>query len=162
MGKVRTRARPCASGDRLRQTVATTVLLFPALHRRFSPGWIDGVCPDEEATDWLRQAILTENVTTRREGATLSLPAGEDFRPEEEIRNVVTAVARTYHSRTAHAAAWQGNRRHDRIEDDPGSGLPATKVPNAAVTQTLSPTVRHRPSSPRDPLPYPEPNFSRS
>jgi len=61
------------------------------------PGWVGLRCPDEATAAWLARAIETENVSVRREGAVLSLPAGPRFRQEEEIKNVVTAVAKTYH-----------------------------------------------------------------
>ena len=79
--------------------------------RRFAaPGWIGVVCPDAAAADWLRHAIVTENVAARRQGGTLLLPAGPDFRLEEEIKNVVTAVAKTHHYWSEHAAeAWPPN-----------------------------------------------------
>ena len=61
------------------------------------PGWVGLRCPNEATAAWLARAIEVENVAVRREGAVLSLPAGPRFRQEEEIKNVVTAVAKTYH-----------------------------------------------------------------
>ena len=46
---------------------------------------------------WLLRAIVVENVSVRREGATLFLPAGPGYRVEKEIKNVITAVAKTHH-----------------------------------------------------------------
>jgi sirohydrochlorin cobaltochelatase len=46
---------------------------------------------------WLLRAIIVENVSVRREDRTLLLPAGPQFRLDGEIKNVVTAVAKTYH-----------------------------------------------------------------
>ncbi|MCS6840022.1 MAG: sirohydrochlorin chelatase [Roseiflexus sp.] len=62
-----------------------------------APGWIGLVCDSEEMALWLLRAIVVENVSVRREGRTLFLPAGPHFRLEEEIKNVVTAVAKTHH-----------------------------------------------------------------
>jgi len=62
-----------------------------------APGWVGLVCADHEMAIWLLRAITVENVSVRREGATLFLPAGPQFRVEKEIRNVVTAVAKTHH-----------------------------------------------------------------
>lgn len=62
-----------------------------------APGWIGLVCESEEMALWLLRAIVVENVSVRREGCTLFLPAGPDFRVDGEIKNVVTAVAKTYH-----------------------------------------------------------------
>ena len=62
-----------------------------------APGWVGLRCPDERTAAWLARAIDAENVAVRREGVVLSLPAGPRFRREEEIKNVVTVVAKTYH-----------------------------------------------------------------
>jgi sirohydrochlorin cobaltochelatase len=69
------------------------------------PGWIGVACADEEMAVWLLRAIVVENVMVRREGAVLYLPAGARFTLEGEIKNVVTAVAKTYHYWTQHLAA---------------------------------------------------------
>jgi sirohydrochlorin cobaltochelatase len=52
---------------------------------------------------WLMRAIVVENVLARREGAVLYLPAGPGFTLSGEIKNVVTAVAKTYHYWLEHA-----------------------------------------------------------
>jgi len=62
-----------------------------------APGWIGIVCDSEEMAIWLLRAIVVENVSVRREGTTLYLPAGPDFRLDGEIKNIITAVAKTYH-----------------------------------------------------------------
>jgi sirohydrochlorin cobaltochelatase len=49
------------------------------------------------------RAIVVENVLARREGAVLYLPVGPGFTVEGEIRNVVTAVAKTHHYWVQHA-----------------------------------------------------------
>ncbi|HEY8599087.1 MAG TPA: nickel insertion protein [Thermomicrobiales bacterium] len=76
--------------------------------RDAAPGWIGLVCPDEDATVWILRAVLVENVTARREGITLFLPAGPTFRLKYEIKNVITAVAKTHHYWTEHMAALAG------------------------------------------------------
>ncbi len=70
-----------------------------------APGWIGVVCTDEAMALWLLRAIVVENVTVRREGATLFLPAGPAFRLEHEIKNVITVVAKTHHYWKEHRAA---------------------------------------------------------
>jgi sirohydrochlorin cobaltochelatase len=54
---------------------------------------------------WLVRAIVVENVTVRREGATLWFPAGPHFRLERESTNVITVVAKTVHYWQEHAWA---------------------------------------------------------
>jgi sirohydrochlorin cobaltochelatase len=81
------------------------------------PGWIGLACASEEMAIWLMRAIVVENVMARREGATLYLPAGPRFTLDGEIKNVVTAVAKTHHYWTQHtagAAAGPARRRRRR------------------------------------------------
>jgi sirohydrochlorin cobaltochelatase len=74
------------------------------------PGWIGVACESEEMAVWLMRAILVENVMARREGPTLYLPAGPRFTLGGEIKNVVTAVAKSHHYWTQHAATRPGTR----------------------------------------------------
>lgn len=74
------------------------------VRRDASSGWIGLDCPDDDAAVWLLRAILTENVAAWREGSALYLPAGPNFRVGHEIMNVVTAVAKTHHDWSEHAA----------------------------------------------------------
>ena len=73
-------------------------------------GWIGLRCADEEMAIWLMRAIVVENIMVRREGAILYLPAGCRFTLDGEIKNVVTAVAKTHHYWVEHQAA-AGARR---------------------------------------------------
>jgi len=70
--------------------------------RGASPGWVGLCCDDEEMALWMLRAIVVENVSVRREGAVLFLPAGPAFRLEQEIKNVITVVAKTHHYWTEH------------------------------------------------------------
>jgi sirohydrochlorin cobaltochelatase len=70
-----------------------------------APGWVGLMCPDDEMAIWLLRAIVVENISVRREGATLFLPAGPHYRVEKEIKNIITAVAKTHHYWTEHRAA---------------------------------------------------------
>lgn len=70
--------------------------------RHAAAGWIGVRCESEEMAIWLLRAILVENVSVRREREVLYLPAGPDYRLKYEIKNVVTAVAKTYHYWTEH------------------------------------------------------------
>lgn len=60
-------------------------------------GWVGVCCHDEAMAAWMLRAIIVENILVRREGSVLYLPAGPDFRVEKEIKNVITAVAKTTH-----------------------------------------------------------------
>jgi hypothetical protein len=70
--------------------------------RSESLGWVGLQCDDEEMALWMLRAIVVENVCVRREGNVLYLPAGPDFSLENEIRNVITVVAKTHHYWTEH------------------------------------------------------------
>jgi sirohydrochlorin cobaltochelatase len=61
------------------------------------PGWLGIVCENEAMALWLLRAIIVENISVRREGTTLYVPAGPQFTLGGEIKNVVTAVAKTHH-----------------------------------------------------------------
>ncbi len=65
--------------------------------RSEQPGWVGLQCDDEQMAFWLLHAIRVENVSVRREGTVLFLPAGPAFRLEKEIKNVITVVAKTHH-----------------------------------------------------------------
>ncbi len=67
-----------------------------------TPGWVGLACEDEEMALWMLQAIIPENVSVRREGQNLFLPAGPAFEIEKEIKNVITVVAKTYHYWSEH------------------------------------------------------------
>jgi sirohydrochlorin cobaltochelatase len=83
----------------IRATTQLDVLLDGA------PGWIGVVCESEAMAIWLLRAIVVENVIARREGPVLYVPAGPRFSLEGEIKNVVTALAKTYHYWIEHITA---------------------------------------------------------
>jgi hypothetical protein len=62
-----------------------------------APGWIGLVCQSEAMALWLLRAIVVENVSVRREAATLFFPAGPSFQLAHEIKNIITVVAKTHH-----------------------------------------------------------------
>jgi hypothetical protein len=76
---------------------------LPVVLQEKQAGWIGLQCISEEMALWLLRAIVVENVCVRREGCLLWLPAGPGFQLEKEIKNVITAVAKTYHYWVEHA-----------------------------------------------------------
>jgi hypothetical protein len=70
------------------------------------PGWVGVECEDEMMAIWLQQAILAENVSVRRDGTKLYLPAGPTFQLKAEIKNVITVIAKTHHYWQEHLL-WQ-------------------------------------------------------
>jgi sirohydrochlorin cobaltochelatase len=61
------------------------------------PGWVCVDFVNHGAAGWLARAITMENISARREGLVLVLPAGPAYRVEKEIKNVITAIAKTSH-----------------------------------------------------------------
>jgi sirohydrochlorin cobaltochelatase len=74
-------------------------------------GRVELLCPSEDAAEWMEEAILAENVMARRDGASILVPAAAEFRLKFEIKNVVTAVAKTFHYWDEHRAAIEGIRQ---------------------------------------------------
>lgn len=68
------------------------------------PGWLQIQCASEGQARWLAEAIAEENVQARCEGGWLLVPVGDSFRLEHEIKNVITAVAKTTHYWQEHLA----------------------------------------------------------
>src|SRR5205085_6136342 len=70
-----------------------------------APGWIAVKCHSRVLAAWLVRAIVMENVMAQHQGETLLLPAGPAFRLQKEIKNVVTAMAKTCHYWTGHVSS---------------------------------------------------------
>lgn len=70
-----------------------------------TPGWVGVRCESEEMAAWLMRAIIVENIMVRREGDVLYLPAGPRFTVKREIKNVITAIAKTVHYWSTHLLA---------------------------------------------------------
>lgn len=91
-----------AEPERYRQVVdeicrGIEMVAFLAAERSTFPGWIRVNCESTVAAGWLARAIVMENISARCEGTTLELPAGPEYRIEKEIKNVITAIAKTGH-----------------------------------------------------------------
>jgi hypothetical protein len=67
------------------------------------PGWVGARCTNEIMAAWMTRAVVAENIFARQSGNILLLPAGPEFRLEKEIKNVITAVAKTRHYWSFHA-----------------------------------------------------------
>jgi sirohydrochlorin cobaltochelatase len=68
------------------------------------PGWVAIECESAAMARWLSEAIQEENVRARHQGALLFVPADEQFTIKGEIKNVITAVAKTSHYWNEHLA----------------------------------------------------------
>jgi len=74
------------------------------VHRDTPPGWIGVVCHSEAMAIWMLRAIVVENVIARREGRVLYLPAGPRFSLAGEVKNIITALAKSHHYWVQHVA----------------------------------------------------------
>lgn len=78
------------------------------------PGWIAVNCFSAGMARWLAEAMMQENVQARSQGVLLFVPVGDYFTLKGEIKNVITAVAKTTHYWQEHVplevkqtVAWQ-------------------------------------------------------
>lgn len=68
------------------------------LHARLDKtGWLAMNTESAAYAKWVAEAICEENVQARSEGSTLFVPVGDYFTLKGEIKNVITAVAKTTH-----------------------------------------------------------------
>ncbi len=65
-------------------------------------GWLAVHCGSKRMAAWLCAAIILENVEARCEGEDLLLPAAEGFELTNEVKSLVTVVAKTNHYWQAH------------------------------------------------------------
>jgi hypothetical protein len=69
------------------------------------PGWLQIRCHSCSQARWLAEAIVEENVQAQYDHQFLLLPVGDAFTLTKEIKNVITAVAKTTHYWTEHLSA---------------------------------------------------------
>jgi len=72
-----------------------------------APGWVSVDCRNPTMAEWLVRAIAMENISVHGEGTRLCLPAGPGYRIAKEIKNVITAVAKTSHYWVEHMSIEQ-------------------------------------------------------
>jgi hypothetical protein len=96
------------------------MVAFLAAERSAVPGWVRVDCESNVTAGWLARAIVMENVSARCEGTALELPASPAYRIEKEIKNVITAIAKTCHY-------WQDHTglAHQRMVADLFSAITA-------------------------------------
>jgi sirohydrochlorin cobaltochelatase len=91
--------RQFARYDAVAEEICRGIKLVTGLRSYVSPtpGWVSVTCTGDAMAGWLVRAIVMENVAARHGGAILELPAAPHFRLEKEIKNVITAIAKTCH-----------------------------------------------------------------
>lgn len=68
------------------------------------PGWIAVTCHSKKMAAWLCACIILENVEARCEEERLFLPASPDFEMKDQVKSVITVLAKTNHYWQAHIA----------------------------------------------------------
>lgn len=71
------------------------------------PGWLSVSCNSRRMAAWLCAAIILENVDARCEDECLYVPASPSFSLKNEVKSVVTVVAKTNHYWQAHVQEQQ-------------------------------------------------------
>jgi hypothetical protein len=61
------------------------------------PGWLAVTCESPRMAAWLCAAIILENVDARMDDDRLLVPAGPDYRLQDQVKSVITVVAKTHH-----------------------------------------------------------------
>jgi sirohydrochlorin cobaltochelatase len=65
-------------------------------------GWLAVSCGSKRMAAWMSAAIILENVDARCDGEILLLPAAAGFELENQVKSVVTVVAKVNHYWQAH------------------------------------------------------------
>lgn len=69
------------------------------------PGWLAVTCRSKKMAAWMAASIILENVDARCDEERLLVPAHPSFRLKNEVKSVITVVAKCNHYWQAHIAA---------------------------------------------------------
>jgi sirohydrochlorin cobaltochelatase len=111
------------------------------------PGWLAVSCESPAMARWLADAIVLENVHARAADDRVLLPAGPDFRLDDEVKSLITVVAKTHHYWDAHVVPGTAVEPAATLRS--ANGLPRPlKVgvggPAGAGKTSLVQAIRHR------------------
>ena len=70
-------------------------------------GWLAVTCDSPTMAAWLCAAIILENVDARVEEDRLLLPAGPGYTLKDEVKSIITVVAKTHHYWQAHVTGGE-------------------------------------------------------
>lgn len=71
-------------------------------------GWLRIACDSKRMAAWLCATIILENVDARVEGADLFVPGDAGFELKDQVKSVITVVAKSNHYWQTHIANEQG------------------------------------------------------
>jgi hypothetical protein len=66
------------------------------------PGWLAVTCTSRTMAAWLAAVIILENVDARSDEERLLVPVGPDYQLADQVKSLVTVVAKTAHYWQAH------------------------------------------------------------
>jgi hypothetical protein len=72
------------------------------LYAEPASGWLAVTCDSPTMAAWLCAAIILENVEARVEEDRLLLPAGPGYTLKDEVKSIITVIAKTHHYWQAH------------------------------------------------------------
>ena len=70
-------------------------------------GWLSIRCDNRKMAAWLCATIILENVEARCEGDVLFVPGDKGFELKNQVKSVITVVAKTHHYWQAHIAGLE-------------------------------------------------------
>jgi hypothetical protein len=68
------------------------------------PGWLAITCDSPTMAAWMCAAIILENVDARIDEDRLMVPGGPDYELKDQVKSIITVVAKTHHYWQAHVA----------------------------------------------------------
>ena len=74
------------------------------------PGRLSVTCDSPTMAAWMCAAIILENVDARMEDDRLLLPAGPGYALKDEVKSIITVVAKTHHYWQAHVTGAAEHR----------------------------------------------------
>ena len=70
-------------------------------------GWLTITCESPTMAAWMCAAIILENVDARMEEDRLLVPAGPGYTLKDEVKSIITVVAKTHHYWQAHVTGGE-------------------------------------------------------
>lgn len=71
------------------------------------PGWIAVTCHSRKMAAWMCASIILENVEARMDDEVIYLPASPDFALKDQVKSVITVIAKVNHYWQAHIEAQE-------------------------------------------------------
>jgi hypothetical protein len=79
-------------------------------------GWLRVTCDSRRMAAWMCATIILENVDARVEDKYLFVPADRGFELKDQVKSVITVLAKTHHYWQAHLEAESGELSPARLE----------------------------------------------